>query len=461
MDHAILRFRGNRVLLANVHHSAEGRGIGYGQMLIRMRRALLLARMMGMAVYLPPSGRPINGAVLELESPDVEIIRARSWTARVLRARWALGAPFRFGRPGLWAASVVARFATGSVYRHIKQSRLLPSRFRKYLLGRQALYARLKAVNAEYAAHCERNWQALYRSHVLEPLRAAEEGGDAPPTLRLRLPAEQAARLARAAAALGVSSNTPIVTVHVRETGFRQASQLRQREWDVIRNARIETFELAFEALVERGYTVVRLGDPTMTPVAVRGVIDLATAPERDPWLDIWFTARSRFLVGCDSGPSWLAVMLDIPVLTVNAVHFRDMARDTDRMICKLARDRRTGQLLTIEEMLTGDFLKAGFKSGDYECVDNSPKDIRRAVLDMIDVVEGREERLSWGQKRFNARLRRIDRFREGGASALEGVAVTAGLKGTISRRFARQYFSRQDPGAATASSTPRQSRDT
>ena len=67
----------------------------------------------------------------------------------------------------------------------------------------------------------------------------------------------------------------------------------------------------------------------------------------------------------------------------------------------------------------------------------------------MIDVVEGREERLSWAQKRFNLRLRRIDRSREGGASALEGVAVTAGLKGTISRRFARQYFSSQDPGAA------------
>jgi hypothetical protein len=139
-------------------------------------------------------------------------------------------------------------------------------------------------------------------------------------------------------------------------------------------------------------------------------------------------------------------VLLDVPVLTVNAVHFRDMARATDRMICKLARDRRTGQVLTVEEMLTGEFLEAGFKSGAYECVDNSPKDIRRAVLDMIDVVEGREERLSWPQKRFNARLRRVDRFRVGGGSALEGVAVTAGLKGTISRRFARQHFSRPEP---------------
>ena len=456
MEHAIYRLPGRRVLLANVHHSADGRGIGYGQMLIRMRRALLLARMTGMAVFLPPSRHAVNRVVLELESPDVEIVRARSLTARLLRLRWAMGAPFRLGRPWLWAAGVVARFVTGPFYRRVKESRVLPTRVRKYLLGRRALYARLKAVNADYAAHCEQIWQALYRSRVLEPLRAAEERGDAPLTLRLRLPAAQLARVARAAAALGVPDDAPIVTVHVREAGFRTASQLRQRDWDDIRNAHIESFQLAFEALVERGYTVVRLGDRTMTPVSMRGVIDLATVPERNPWLDVWFTMRSRFLVGCDSGPSWLAVLLDVPVLTVNAVHFRDMARATDRMICKLARDRRTGQVLTVEEMLTGKFLEAGFKSDAYECVDNSPKDIRRAVIDMIDVVDGREERLSWPQKRFNRQLRRVDRFRAGGDSALEGVAVTAGLKGTISRRFARQHFSRPEPApAADASESP------
>ena len=457
MEHAIYRLPGRRVLLANVHHSADGRGFGYGQMLIRMRRALLLARMTGMAVYLPPSRHAVNRAVLELESPDVDIVRTRSWTGRVLRVRWVLGAPFRLGRPWLWVAGAVARLITGPFYRRVKQSRVLPSRVRKYLLERRVLYARLKAVNADYAAHCGQTWQALYRSHVLEPLRTTAAAGETPPLLRLRLPADQLVRVTRAASALGVPDAAPIVTVHVREAGFRKASQLRQREWDDIRNARIESFQLAFEALVERGYTVVRLGDPTMTPVSMRGVIDLATAPARDPWLDIWFTMRSRFLVGCDSGPSWLAVMLDVPVLTVNAVHFRDMARANDRMICKLARDRRTGQVLTVEEMLTGEFLEAGFKSDDYECVDNAPKDIRRAVLDMIDVVEGRE-RLSAAQKRFNYRLRRVDRFRVGGDSALEGVAVTAGLKGTISRRFARQHFSRQEPALAADASNWRPS---
>jgi hypothetical protein len=98
--------------------------------------------------------------------------------------------------------------------------------------------------------------------------------------------------------------------------------------------------------------------------------------------------------------------------------------------------------VLSVEEMLTGDFLRAGFRGDRYECVDNEPADIERAVVDMIDVVEGREQ-LSWPQKRFNRRLRLVDRFKDGGASALEGVAVTAGLQGTISRRFAKRHFSR------------------
>jgi putative glycosyltransferase (TIGR04372 family) len=308
------------------------------------------------------------------------------------------------------------------------------------------LYRRLKATNARYAAASDGAWQTLYRTHVLEPFRALEDAGQPVPTIRLRLPAERDAWARQRAGALGLSPDSPIVTVHVREAGYRASGGLRQRGWDDIRNARIEDFLPTFRALVDRGYTVVRLGDPTMTPVSMRGVVDLATAPDRDAWLDVWCTMHSRFLVGCDSGPSWLAVLLGVPVLTVNAVHFRDVSRPADRVICKLARDRVTGRTLTVSEMLTEAFLRTGFKGDRYDCVDNEPADIERAVLDMIDVVEGRE-RLSWDQKRFNRRLLEVDRQRLGGASALEGVAVVGRPRGTLSRRFAKQHFTRaSDP---------------
>jgi putative glycosyltransferase (TIGR04372 family) len=181
-----------------------------------------------------------------------------------------------------------------------------------------------------------------------------------------------------------------------------------------------------------------------MTPVKMPGVVDLATSPARSQWLEVWCTMRSQFLIGCDSGPSWLAVLLGIPVLTVNAVHFRDLSRSTDRIICKLARDRTTGALLTVSDMLTRDFLSVGFKSDRYECVDNTRADIRRAAIDMIDVVHGRERRSSW-QNRFSRRLRDIDRQGLAERSALEGVAIMARARGTLSQTFAKKYFRTRD----------------
>jgi putative glycosyltransferase (TIGR04372 family) len=303
-------------------------------------------------------------------------------------------------------------------------------------------YRKLKAANIAYAARSETLWQRAYEEHALSPLRALEEAGAPVASLRFRLPAECERQVLREAEALGLDPAAPLVTVHVREAGYRSKAGLRQRGWDDLRNARIEACFPAFAALVDRGYTVVRVGDQTMTPVVMRGVVDLATGGARNPWLDIWCTMRSEFLVGCDSGPSWLAMLLEVPILTVNAVHFRDLSRPADRITCKLARDRMTGQTLSVSEMLTGDFLGVGFKGDRYDCIDNTPADLRAAVLDMIDVVHGREERTSW-QNRFNRELRAAER-RGLGSRALEGVAIMARARGTLSRGFARKHFVRQ-----------------
>ena len=128
-------------------------------------------------------------------------------------------------------------------------------------------------------------------------------------------------------------------------------------------------------------------------------------------------------------------------MLTVNAVHFRDLARSSDRIICKRARDR-SGRVLPIAEMLNEQFLREGFKGGQYEPIDNKPSEIQRAVLDMVDVVHGREQRSSW-QREFNRQLRSVERHSTVSWSALEGVAIMSRARGTLSRGFAKKYFRR------------------
>lgn len=443
IEQLFLPLPGRRVLLADVHRSLEGHGVGYGMMLIRMRRVLVVGQMLRAQVFFVPSRTALNTAVTSLECDDPIIVPGGSWTGRGLTALWWIAAPFRVGHPWLWVRRSIARLVVDTLYEGIERSAWLPRRVRRFVMRQGSVHRRLKNAIRAYAARSETRWTHVYRGQALARLRALEDAGEEAAPIRLRLPEDREEQAAREGAALGIDPAAPIVTVHVREPGYRSASGLRQRRWDDVRNAQIETCVPAFRALVKRGYIVVRLGDATMTPVQMPGVVDLATRPRRSPWLDIWCTMRSEFLIGCDSGPSWLAVLLGVPVLTVNAVHFRDLSRPTDRIICKLARDRATGAMLSVSEMLTEQFLKAGFRDDRFECLDNTPADIRRAAIDMIEVVHGRERRSSW-QSRFNRRLHEAGRQRLGGRSALEGVVVMGRARGTLSRTFAKQYFIRR-----------------
>jgi putative glycosyltransferase (TIGR04372 family) len=449
VEHLFLDFPGCRVLLADVHRSPDGQGIGYGMMLIRMRRVLMVGQMLRLPVFFVPSAVARNTAVTRLQSDDVRVVSPERWQGRALTMLWRIAAPFRIGAPWLWAQRSIARVVVGPFYGAVERSRWLPRRVRRFLMRQGPVYRRLKKAIATYAARSENAWQQVYAGRALPRMHALEEIGEVPP-IRLRLPADRERQVLREAAALGIGPDSPLVTVHVRESGYRSAAGLRQRSWDDLRNASIESFIPAFAELVERGYTVVRLGDPTMTPVSLPGVVDLATSDARNEWLEIWCTMRSQFLIGCDSGPSWLAVLLGVPVLTVNAVHFRDLSRPADRIICKLARDRATGQTLSVSEMLTPEFLRAGFKSDRYECIDNTRADLRHAVVDMIEVVQGRERRSSW-QNRFNRRLREASRQKLGARSALEGVAIMGRARGTLSRSFAKRYFIRHQAAERTA----------
>ena len=104
------------------------------------------------------------------------------------------------------------------------------------------------------------DWTHYYRRRLLrEPI-----------PVRLSARAEEQA--VREAAAIGLDERTRIVTVHAREAGYKFGREVQDAKPnsvrdDSTRNVRIESYFAAIDHLVERGYTVVRMGDPTMTPV--------------------------------------------------------------------------------------------------------------------------------------------------------------------------------------------------
>jgi putative glycosyltransferase (TIGR04372 family) len=436
MDHLVLRAGRRGVLIADVVSSADGHGIGYGIMLKRLDRALRYAQATGLSLFLVRES-PINHVVFNLESDDVRIVPRRGVHRLWLATVWYLSAPFRLGVPRLWLRRTLARLILGRLYARAESSRWMPSPIRRVVLRQWPWYAGLKAARAEYARRSDAAWKATTRTEKESRNRNTPE---LTLPLRLRLPAAMEAEALASAARAGIDPSARLVTVHVRESGYRAAGGLRQREWDTLRNARIETYDKAFRALVSRGYTVVRLGDSTMTPVTLPGVVDLALSPARTEALEAWCVLRSHFLIGCDSGPSWLAFLFGVPVLTVNALHLRDVQRPSDRMICKLVRERATGHQLSLTDMLSAAFLREGLRTDLYEHLDNTPSDIAEAAVDMADVVEGLPK-LFHHQREFNRMLTAAGRELSNDWTGLQGIALLRRPKGAMSRRFVRRYL--------------------
>jgi len=437
-----------------MHLGPDGQGVGYGKMLIRMDRALQLARMTRVPVFFVHPHRSLNPAIPFLQSNDVAIVPPYGWRARLLSLFWYAATPFRIGAPWLSLQRAVAQLVVGRIYLKLERATWLPARFRKWLIERGVVLSYLKRVNYAYGRRSSALWETRYKTEVIAPLREARQADRELPPVRLALPRDREARVVAEAARLGIDTCAPLVTVHVRESGFRTEAGLRQRGWDQVRNADVTTYVDAFAALVKRGYTVVRVGDRSMTPITYPGVIDFVRIEQPTAWLEVWCMLRSTFFIGCDSGPAWLAYLLNVPQLTVNAVHFRDLTRPTDRIICKLARDTATGRVLSVSEMLNEDFLRNGFKSGRYEYLDNSPLDIERAVLDMLTVVQGRERRSS-AQDRFNRRLRTLEHESALDWSALDGVSILRRPRGTLSQGFAKRHFLPSSKHVDTPSGPP------
>ena len=209
------------------------------------------------------------------------------------------------------------------------------------------------------------------------------------------------------AAELGVRGNDRIVVLHVRDSGLdkRLAKQNRMSR----RSANIGSYRMALNLLVDRGYKVVRIGDPTMRPVRMEGVIDLATSARRHEGLELYFIMRSSFFVGCDAGPSMsLNYVGNSPILLVNATHpiFSYPIRRNDRYILKKVVDRATGMALSPADMLEERFLLNFNDVECYEFIENSCIEIASAVAEFLDVLDGTEtdsqEQIEWGRNVYD-----------------------------------------------------------
>jgi len=125
-------------------------------------------------------------------------------------------------------------------------------------------------------------------------------------------------------APFGVKRGDRLVTLHIREQGFHAYSDrasINEAELNRIRNAPVESYAPAIEQVIANGGTVVRLGNPGMTPVGHRpGFIDYPFTDFRSDWMDIFLASQCHYHIGSASGMSFVPMLFGRAVLFTNYV---------------------------------------------------------------------------------------------------------------------------------------------
>jgi putative glycosyltransferase (TIGR04372 family) len=213
----------------------------------------------------------------------------------------------------------------------------------------------------------------------------------------VRLSPAAAGTAAAAAMAAGIPPGAPLVCIHAREAGYKRGRELHETKLQVhrddrTRNARIESYLGAVDELVARGYTVVRLGDPTMTPVHHPGVVDLATSPMRTNLLEVYCLLRSAFIIAGESAYVNVICLTNTPILLVNATEPISAypVRAPGLFLPKAVIDKRDGRRLTNVDLLTSDYQRYFRNNKRYLYLDNSAAEIREATCEMLAWIEGR-----------------------------------------------------------------------
>lgn len=363
-------------------------GANFGHLGVELLTAFAEARSSHSGVVLIEPSVLTNRALFSLQPEDVRVRRWPAWTAvaalspqRAARARVAAGLAVRRG------VDLVRDEAADAVRWHLGHTPMLPA-MRAHLRSLKSALGHRGGPPRAYI----RSRQTYFRRQLLRT------------PLPVSLPPSIAQRAAAQAQALGIAPDRPLALIHARESGFKGAGREVQHKHaaagsagvrdDSCRNGSIADYREAVDLLLARGFTVARIGDPTMAPLPWREVIDLAPVSGDDGALQVYCLLRSHLLVAGEAGPSAVALITNTPVLTVNGtdpIGSYPIRRD-GLLLLKTVRRRDTGHHLSPFELLDDDYYEHLRDTAAFEYIDNTPGEIAGAVAEMLARLEARPE---------------------------------------------------------------------
>jgi putative glycosyltransferase (TIGR04372 family) len=194
-------------------------------------------------------------------------------------------------------------------------------------------------------------------------------------------------------AALGIPEDAWYVGLHVREGGYYAEASTGI---STHRNASIDDYQGAIDAITSRGGYVIRLGDKSMRPLQPRArVIDYAVSAQKSASMDIFLLATSRFVIGTTSGLTTACLSFGRPMVLVNCIsNDWQLWSDQTDFIVKRLKDRRSGRYLSLGETYSQPIQ--GYLINNivtnrrgFTIEANTAEEITDAVRYKLDILEG------------------------------------------------------------------------
>ncbi len=352
----------------------------YGHLGLEIVMSLVRARETDSDVYFIRPSTPLGGGLFELESPDVRVLRPTPVVRELLRA--CMSWRKLLDRVDGWRDGVREQIELEFV-REVNRYVADPGMPQQVRRGLRGVRGRLRA-SLEQAAR-DRHEHPTY----FERRRLRER-------VPVRLHPAAAEDAAAQARAHGIPPDAPLVCIHAREAGYKRGNEIQDTKPydgrnDLARNVQIESYFEAADYLVQGGYTVIRLGDPSMRPVNRPGVVDLATSPARTNLLEIYCLLRSRLLIAGESGLWGITYVTNTPYLLVNSTEPISSypIRAPGLFLPKTVIDRRDGRRLTSLDLLSPDYQRQFRDTRRFLYLDNSPGQIRGATEEMLEWIDG------------------------------------------------------------------------
>lgn len=191
-----------------------------------------------------------------------------------------------------------------------------------------------------------------------------------------------------------IKNSNKIVVLHLRsnQSNFLDNNQHSPR------NVNPETYSSMVNFLCNKGFFVVRIGDPDVyIKVKNKNYINYAKSIDQSSHLDLALSANCSFVIGCSSGAVCIAASFGKPILALNMClpfNYSPCGKPNEIGVPKLIRNKKTNKILSLKEIYDSNIYRLRSAEDtllkEYEFVDNDDEDLTNAAQEMVCFFENK-----------------------------------------------------------------------